>query len=178
MKVSIETVQPEDYEAVKQIVNQAYANEPKAYGDEAETMERIRATAKYNPSFEVEAKIRESATIVGYAMLMPVVLHHGYDEMDLVALTPLAVLPEYQGQGIAEALVHELTTRAQLAGVPAMSAVGDANYLSRFNFVPADTFNVRNSLEINMADNLIKPLKDGALLHKGGVIRYPNGFFK
>ena len=52
-------------------------------------------------------------------------------------LSPLAVLPEYQKQGIGSALVREGVSRCHQLGAACIFVEGNPRYYSRFGFVPA-----------------------------------------
>jgi putative acetyltransferase len=51
-------------------------------------------------------------------------------------LSPLGVLPEYQGRGIGSALVRHGLEAIASQGAPVVFLEGDPGYYSRFGFVP------------------------------------------
>lgn len=59
------------------------------------------------------------------------------DGQPLLAVAPLSVTPDRQGEGIGTALMNELLRRAQDRGLPAVVLLGSAEYYRRFGFEPA-----------------------------------------
>ena len=59
------------------------------------------------------------------------------DDAPALALGPLSVHPELQGQGVGAALVRDVLARAENAGETLVALVGDPAYYGRFGFVPA-----------------------------------------
>jgi putative acetyltransferase len=60
----------------------------------------------------------------------------------VVAVGPIAVLPDHQGTGIGSALMDALLTAADAAGVPLVVLLGAPQYYSRFGFRPAEELGV------------------------------------
>jgi putative acetyltransferase len=58
-------------------------------------------------------------------------------------LAPLAVVPEYQGQGIGSALVAAGLEEMRQAGQPFVVLVGHPGYYPRFGFVRASQYGIR-----------------------------------
>ena len=59
------------------------------------------------------------------------------DGWGVIALAPVAVLPEHQRKGIGSALVEEALSRADAAGHPMVVLLGHPEYYPRFGFVEA-----------------------------------------
>jgi putative acetyltransferase len=60
----------------------------------------------------------------------------------VVAVGPIAVLPDHQGAGIGSALMCALLAAADRAGVPLIVLLGAPEYYSRFGFRPAEELGV------------------------------------
>ncbi len=75
--------------------------------------------------------------VVGHVMVSNALLRDGDRERNVATLSPLAVLPGFQGQGIGAALVREVTRLADLRGAPIVVLEGDPRYYSRFGFESA-----------------------------------------
>lgn len=58
-------------------------------------------------------------------------------DIPLLGLGPIAVDPEFQGQGIGAALLSEIRDRATAAGERAIVLLGHTTYYPRFGYVPA-----------------------------------------
>ena len=61
----------------------------------------------------------------------------------VVAVGPIGVLPEHQGNGIGSALMEALLTAADAADVPLIVLLGSPQYYGRFGFRPAEQLGVR-----------------------------------
>jgi putative acetyltransferase len=58
------------------------------------------------------------------------------------ALGPMAVLPEYQRQGIGSRLVEEGNGKLKAAGCPFIIVVGHPEFYPRFGFEPASAYGI------------------------------------
>jgi putative acetyltransferase len=58
------------------------------------------------------------------------------------ALGPMAVLPEYQRQGIGGLLIEAGTQKLKEAGYPFIIVLGHAEYYPRFGFKPASEYEI------------------------------------
>ena len=75
----------------------------------------------------------EEERIVGFC-----VSTRGYvGDTPVLALGPIAVSDERQGQGIGSALMNETIQRASTNGEKLVGLLGEPEYYSRFGFVPA-----------------------------------------
>ena len=175
MTLSFETIQPTDYHLVDDLVTTAFASVAESRGREVPLIHQLRTTYDYQPSLEMVVKPGHGQ-VIGHGLLTPVTIRGDRHTTSVLALAPLAVHPDYQGQGIGSQLMEELESRAQLAGYPAISVVGDSRYYGRHGFVMAEDFAIHNSLPVPMGNHLIKALRPGALAHVGGMLEYPAAF--
>ena len=175
MNLSFETIQPTDFDQVDQLVATAFAPVAESNGSEVDLIHQLRTTYDYHPSLEMVVKPGHGK-VVGHGLLSPVTVRGDRHTTNILALAPLAVHPEWQGQGVGEQLLRELESRAQLAGYPAISVVGDSQYYGRRGYVMAEDFAIHNTLGVPMGNHLIKALRPGALAHVGGMLEYPAAF--
>jgi len=61
----------------------------------------------------------------------------------IVALGPVAVLPDRQRTGIGSALLNAVIAGAEAAGEPAIALLGSPDYYGRFGFVAAATVGIK-----------------------------------
>ncbi|WP_125582698.1 GNAT family N-acetyltransferase [Levilactobacillus cerevisiae] len=175
MSLSFETIQPADFKQVDQLVSAAFEPVEESDGSEVDLIHQLRSTYDYQGSLEVVAKpVMEK--VIAHGLLSPVTIRGNRHTTTVVALAPLAVAPEWQGQGVGSQLLSELETRARLAGFPAISVVGDMNYYGDRGYVMAEDFAIHNTLPVPMGSHLIKPLTAGSLAHVGGMLEYPAVF--
>ena len=127
--------QPADFDAIRVVVRDAFASDV-----EAKLVDDIRADACYRPELALVAE--EDGEVVGHVM----VNHCGLRDGDVVhpvgMLSPLAVAPARQKDGIGSALVREVCARADAAGDPLVLLEGSPAYYARFGFVDARTLGI------------------------------------
>ena len=85
-------------------------------------------------------------------------------------LGPLAVEPEYRGQGYGRQLVAEAMEDAKAAGVKLVVLVGDVPYYGRFGFAPVPMGQIVLPGPANPARILAAELIEGALQNYRGVV--------
>jgi putative acetyltransferase len=73
-------------------------------------------------------------------------------ELAVVALGPIAVRPERQGEGIGTALIAEGLAEARRRGEPAAILLGSPDFYGRRGFFPAAGFGLRNPFAGVMED--------------------------
>ena len=85
-------------------------------------------------------------------------------------LGPLAVDPEFAGQGYGRALIAEALDDAKKAGVRLVVLVGDEPYYGRFGFRPVPPGQITLPGPVDPRRLLAAELSDGALAsYRGGV---------
>ena len=112
---------------------------------------------------------------VGHILFSPVTIT-GAAGIQIVALGPIAVLPDRQRRGIGSALVNAGIEECRKAGVRAVFVVGHAEYYPRFGFVQAARFGI--SCEFDVADEVFRVLElvEGALQGTAGVVHFHDAF--
>jgi putative acetyltransferase len=127
----------EDVDAIRRVVRDAFGSDV-----EPTLVDDIRTDACYRPELALVAE-RDGA-IVGHVMISWCTV--GGTRVGM--LSPLAVDPSVQRDGIGSALVREACARADAAGDPLVLLEGDPAYYSRFGFVDARTLGI----EIHVPD--------------------------
>jgi len=142
----------------------------RAFGQsqEADIVEALRANGA--ASLSLVAAI--DGVVIGHIMYSPVQL----GRLEGAGLGPMAVLPEYQRQGIGSALVETGNRRLGLAGCPFIVVLGHARLYPRFGFRRASTLSV--ACEWNVPDDVFQILVLDAARMTGvsGVVRYRREF--
>jgi putative acetyltransferase len=88
----------------------------------------------------------------------------------------MAVLPEYQRQGVGSALVREGLQRCKQLGCQAVVVVGHPEYYPRFGFVPASRYGIHSEYDVPNDVFMIVELVAGTLQRASGLIRYDEAF--
>ena len=132
---------------------------------------RVSLVALADSTESVEDPTR--VPIMGHVLFTELRIIHGDQEQPALALAPLAVLPEYQRNGIGTALVQAGLAACRRAGHSAVFVVGDPRYYGRFGFSTemAAPFECVYACEAFMALEL-----QPGTLSKAGRVEYPAAF--
>ena len=145
-----------DHAAIGGVIDAAFALAQHRGGNEARIVAALRASGALTLSWVAEVE----GEVVGHVAVSPVTISDS--TADWYGLGPVAVLPAFQRQGIADALIR--TVLAQLAARSAAGCVvlGDPAYYTRFGFAPhAPLFYPDVPPEYFMALPLTGPLPAG-----------------
>ncbi len=128
--VVIRTEQPADYPAIRAVVSAAFASDT-----EADLVDAIRSSEHYVPELALVAT--DGGEVVGHTMISGATLRSPGGDRPIVMLSPLAVLPARQGEGIGAALVRAAVAAADHRGEPLVVLEGSPAYYRRFGFEPS-----------------------------------------
>lgn len=81
--------------------------------------------------------------VIGHALVSPVTLITNQQGVPLLGLGPVAVLPEFQGQGVGTLLVATCLEQLRESNFAGVVVVGDPAYYSRFGFIPASRWGLK-----------------------------------
>lgn len=138
---------------------------------EAGLVDRLRNEAQPVISM-VAVEVEE---VVGHVLFSPVVLSE-HDDLRIMGLAPMAVVPEYQRKGVGSALVAAGLERCRKLGYGAVVVLGHPEYYPRFGFVPAARFGVRCAYDAPEEAFMLVELQPGYLDGAQGTIRYHPAF--
>lgn len=137
-------IQPEsaaDHDAIRDVVRTAFDTQPEV----ADLVELIRASPEFVPELSLVA--RHDGAVVGHVMLSHAELVDDLGERRrILTLSPLAVVPAVQRQGIGSALVPAGLAAADALGEPLVVLEGSPDYYSRFGFRDCRTMGIRIDL--------------------------------
>lgn len=120
---------PADFATLNTMHIRAFGN----HFNEAALVALLRTRLGYDPNLSIVAEME--GQVVGHAMFNPLkMLVHG-QEIRGVNLAPLAVHPEYQKQGIGDALMRRGHQIAQEQGYELSILLGHPTYYPRFGYV-------------------------------------------
>ena len=139
----------------------------KAFGEplEADIIDKIRANC-INTLSLVAVNCDD---IVGHILFSPAVIDTEQGVIKGMGLAPMAVLPEYQKQGIGSKLVNEGFKMLREMLCPFVIVLGHPGYYPRFGFERASDYGLKSQWEevpqeafmIKFFDETIKPYVSG-----------------
>jgi putative acetyltransferase len=138
---------------------------------EADLVDVLRSKAGRFVSLVAEA----DDAVVGHVLFSRAWLS-GRDDLSIMGLGPMAVLPDYQRKGIGSSLVLAGLERCKLLGCQAVVVLGHAEYYPRFGFVPAARHAIRSEYDVPDDVFMVTELEAGVLRHASGVVRYDEAF--
>lgn len=130
MDVVIEPERPEDHAAIGEVVRAAFSHHQTV----PRLVELIRASPQYLPELALVA--RRDGAVVGHVMISRAQLVDDESGLthDVLTLSPLAVAPSAQSQGVGSALVRGALELAERRPEPLVTLEGSPRYYPRFGF--------------------------------------------
>jgi putative acetyltransferase len=125
---------PEDYDAVRLVNSEAFGQ-----GVEGQIVDSLRSACETAISLVAVS----DDNIVGHIFFSPATIDREETPLIGMGLAPMAVLPEYQKQGIGTLLVQEGIQRIKQANYPFIIVLGHARYYPRFGFERASRYGLQ-----------------------------------
>src|SRR5205823_10756103 len=114
-----------DYEAIRHVNHLAFGQE-----DEARLVDALREGGYVRASLVAE----QAGQVVGHILFSDLPILTAAGTVSALALAPLAVLPEFQNQGIGSALIRRGLAVCQEQGHQIVVVVGHPPFYPRFGF--------------------------------------------
>jgi putative acetyltransferase len=168
------TIRPErreDADAVEQVNTEAFGAE-----GEARLVNAVRPLDAYVPELSLVAE--REGTVVAHALFSRVQIEGNPQAEMLLALGPVAVLPERQRQGIGTMLIRAGLERAAALGFAGVVLVGHPSYYPRFGFRSAKEFGLRLPFPVEEEAFMALPLRPGGLDAAAGTVVYSEPFLQ
>ncbi len=157
----------EDKEAVRHVNEQAFGR-----AGEANLVESLHAKQKVVSSLVAV----QNGQIVGHILFCPVVIEAKTKSYDAVGLGPMAVLPQFQGQGIGSALIGRGFEILRQSNHQVVIVLGHPDFYSRLGFSPASSFGVDCQFDVPDEVFMLAELSPGAAAGRNGTVVYPPEF--
>ena len=147
-----------------------------AFGDESvpKLVNAIRASGGFIPELSLVAEL--NGTIAGHILFSTVTIRTETGDKPALTLSPVAVLPEFQNQGIGSALIERGLKRACELGHALVLVVGHPWYYPRFGFKPAGPLGINYPKRIRQEVFMVYELVPGAIARTQGTLIYPPAF--
>lgn len=177
VEIHIRKEEPRDYPEVYCLVQAAFREVEESDHTEHYLVERLRASEAFVPELSLVAETIEGK-IVGYVLFTKVEIVANDAAKSLLGVAPLAVLPDYQKQGIGGALLEEAHRRAIKSGYKAAVLLGHAAYYPRFGYRKASDFGIIFPFDVPDECCMAIELMPDALKNMEGNVRYAKEFFE
>lgn len=161
--IEIRREREEDFVEVYHINSLAFQQE-----DEANLVEKLRKKPHISLVAETDGKI------VGHIFFSPMIFEN--KKTKFLGLAPMAVLPEFQNQGIGSKLVREGLKVCADEGFTVVFVLGHPNFYPRFGFETAKSKGFACEWDVPEEVFMVRELKKGALKDKKGLVRYQPEF--
>jgi len=106
---------------------------------EADIVDRLRENADWVLSL---VAVRDEA-VVGHILFSPATIEGQHGILKGTGLAPIAVLPDFQKQGIGSLLVRGGLNRLRKTSCPFVIVLGHPGYYQRFGFASASRFGIQ-----------------------------------
>lgn len=158
-----------DYPEIYKVISEAFKTADHSDGNEADLVEHLRNSPSFIPELSLVALIDN--TIVGHILFTKAYI----GKTTVLALAPLSVLPEYQNQGIGQALIKKGHEIAQRLGYTFSIVLGYAEYYSKTGYVPASRYGIKAPFKTK-DDNFMAVCWNISAGKLEGIIKYDDAF--
>ncbi len=165
--MDIRAEKPEDVNAIHQVNREAFRRE-----NEAILVDQLRGIAS-----TISFVAAQSEQIVGHLFFSPVTINgQCSSQLLILGLAPVAVLPNYQRQGIGSLLIQQGLEACRQSNCDAVVVLGDRQYYSRFGFMAASTQGLRCEYDVPDEAFMVLELNRAALQDCSGTVQYRSEF--
>lgn len=161
--IVIRQEQPQDLKTIREVNRRAFGQR-----QEADLVDKLRQN--YHDLLSLVAVIQNE--VVGHILFTPVTIESAARTVQGMGLAPMAVLPEYQRQGIGSKLVRSGIEQLKKRQCPFIIVLGHAEYYPRFDFEPASRYGIRSEWEVEDEAFMILLLNESEMQDISGVARY------
>ena len=156
---------PADIEAIYTVNQQAFERP-----GEGDVVNAIRKSGQFTISLVAE----DGGKIVGHIFFSPVKID-GFDAKAL-GLGPMAVLPEYQRQGIGSHLIEQGLQECKTHGYGVVVVLGHPEYYPKFGFAPARNLGLTCKWDVPDEVFMAQEVIPGGLGNLRGMVEYDPAF--
>lgn len=167
--IKIRQERTEDYDAVYELVKAAFATAEHSDGNEQDLIVELRRSENFIPELSLVAE--KDGKVVGHVMFTKIMV----GDSEEIALAPLAVHPDHQGNGIGGTLVEEGHKIAKEMGYHCSIVLGSDKYYPQFGYEKTAQYGIRAPFEVDEHNYMVKWLGEPDDKIKG-VVEYAKAF--
>lgn len=176
MDVTIRAERPGELPAIMALVEKSFKHMEESDHQEQFLVERLHQSDTYVPELSLVAT-DETGRIVGYILLTKVEIRSEDTSAITLAVAPLAVAPDCQGQGIGGRLLTESHKIAVSLGYGSAVLLGHKDYYPRFGYRKSSDYNITFPFEASQECCMVIELFPDSLTDVRGIVHYPDCFF-
>ena len=165
--IKIRKEEARDHKAVREVHITAFGNEA-----EANLVENLRQNAE--PFLSLVAE-NDDGSVIGHIMFSPM-RNSNDDDINMMGLAPLAVLPEVQSQGIGSRLCEAGVQMIKDTDFKGIVVLGHADYYPRFGFEVSTKYGIACEYEVPAENFMVFECNAGALDDVSGTVKYHPAF--
>jgi len=164
MLIEIREERPDDAPAIREVNKRAFGQD-----QEGNIVDALRTNGAVSLSLVAAVNGR----IVGHIMYSPITVG---GVITGAALGPMAVVPEYQRQGIGSKLVEAGNEKLQDDDCPFIIVLGHPNYYPRFGFRPASMYGIECEWTVPDDVFMLLVLDEAKMQGVSGLAKYRHEF--
>jgi putative acetyltransferase len=164
MLIEIREERPDDAPAIREVNKRAFGQD-----QEGNIVDALRTNGAVSLSLVAAVNGR----IVGHIMYSPITVG---GVITGAALGPMAVVPEYQRQGIGSKLVEAGNEKLQDDDCPFIIVLGHRNYYPRFGFRPASMYGIECEWAVPDDVFMLLVLDEAKMQGVSGLAKYRHEF--
>lgn len=158
-----------DYQQVYKVHQKAFGQE-----EEGQIVEKIRKSDGFVPELSLVAEI--DGAVVGHILFSKIHIETKHGNKESLSLAPMAVLPDFQKQGIGGKMIKAGIKKAGELGFDSIIVLGHPDYYPNFGFEKASKWKITCPFEVPDEAFMAMELKEGVLANSAGQVVYPPAF--
>ena len=170
MNLTLRQEKASDISTVQSVIQSAFDNQ--AFSDQSEhhLVNAIRKSSQFIPELSLVAVYKTK--VIGHVLMTPIRINNNGGNHRGLALAPISVHPNYQGEGVGSQLMHFAHKMALENGYEFIAILGHEAYYPRFGYTPAHTFGIQFPFGAPKENCMMIELIPGALEDVNGMIEY------
>ena len=148
-----------------------------AFGQESEAklVDLLRESEVFVPELSLVATI--DSKIVGHILFTKIkIIDDHQNKFDSLALAPMAVIQEFQKEGIGGQLIKTGLDKARQMNFKSVIVLGHEHYYPKFGFVPTDKWKIKAPFDVPANVFMGLELVVDGLKDVSGIVQYPKEF--